>query len=455
MTTLLVSMLTPVLVPTLALAGTAAPRVSWQTELDGAQSSDDHAYGVAVDAAGDVVAAGDMVNRGFDTDFAVVKVDGAAGAAIWKVSLEGTGGGFGSAAQDVAIDPGGNPVAVGYLDNRNTNQDFAVVELDGATGAVEWRTELSGTGLGGTDQALAVAIDGSGHVYAGGFVDNSIVFHTFIVVKLDGATGDVLWRRELNGSGSLYRTQVNSLVLDGAGDVVAAGSVVNAGQAEDFAVVKLDGATGTVEWRTELDGTGHYQDEAYDVVLGADGSILTAGFIYGAATFHDFAVVKLDPVAGGVTWQTTIDGRASWADGATSLAVDSRGDVVAGGRLYNRNDVWADFSVIGIDGDTGSVRWQRDLAGDASSDVDAVEIDGQDRAVVSGALFRTATKTDFTVAFFDAATGRRRALVNLNGTDDWFDAASDIALGADGRVIAAGSLINSATGSDLAVVRLR
>lgn len=82
-----------------------------------------------------------------------------------------------------------------------------------------------------------------------------MVFKTFAVVKLDGATGRVVWRRELNGTAVLHNTQANALALDPSGNVVAAGSVVNGGRAEDFTVVKLDRPTGAVAWRTELSGT--------------------------------------------------------------------------------------------------------------------------------------------------------------------------------------------------------
>lgn len=52
------------------------------------------------------------------------------------------------------------------------------------------------------------------------------------------------------------------------------------------------------------------------------------------------------------------------------------------------------------------------------------------------------------------ASGRVVGGRHVNGDDNWFDQALDIAVGPSGNTVAAGNLVNLATGSDFAVVQI-
>ena len=76
-------------------------------------------------------------------------------------------------AEDVAIDGSGDVFAAGRLLNTTSGQDFAVIKVDGATGAELWRAEVDGYAIGGAyDAATALAVDGGGDVLAVGFLES-------------------------------------------------------------------------------------------------------------------------------------------------------------------------------------------------------------------------------------------------------------------------------------------
>src|SRR6185295_12710793 len=116
----------------------------WRRVIDGTSSSTDVANAVAVDAAGDVAAAGFTTNGG-SSDFTVVRVNGADGTLLWPapVTIDGDGVDFDDYANAVAVDAAGNVVAAGVLDNTGTDGDngvdFTVVALAAADGAERWR----------------------------------------------------------------------------------------------------------------------------------------------------------------------------------------------------------------------------------------------------------------------------------------------------------------------------
>jgi hypothetical protein len=165
--------------------------------------------------------------------------------------------------------------------------------------------------------------------------------------------------------------------------------------------------------------------------------------------------VKLYAASGDELWRRTIDGEEHWVDIGESVAVDSNGNVVAGGELYRTSTVWADFSVVKLDGATGAPRWLRTRGTQAgTSTLREVVIAPGDEIVAAGEIPKQLTKTDFTVLRLAGATGRSLGGVSLNGTDDWFDSAFDVATMGD-AIVTAGWLINRDTGADFAVVRLR
>ena len=128
-----------------------------------------------------------------------------------------------------------------------------MVKLDGASGAERWRQGINGT-ANGNDGARAVAVDAVGDVVAAGFIMNSGGTLDFAVVKLDGASGAERWRQGINGTANGSDAAV-AVAVDAAGDVVAAGTTRNSGTL-DFTVVKLRGTDGGDFEASACVGTG-------------------------------------------------------------------------------------------------------------------------------------------------------------------------------------------------------
>ncbi len=161
---------------------------------------------VAIDPAGDVLAAGNLSGFAFD----VAKLDGATGAAQWQYPL----GMFGQ-ARSVVADAAGNVIAGGHFDNGPTGTDAVVVKLAGGTGAEVWRyTVAVDPTTGNFDTVAKVALDGSGDVIVGGWGQiGALKTGSFLLAKVSGTDGSEIWRLP-NGTDGF-----GAFVLDGAGDV--------------------------------------------------------------------------------------------------------------------------------------------------------------------------------------------------------------------------------------------
>ncbi len=212
-------------------AGTADQPPDWTTTVDGLFSDADEAAAVAVDAAGDVIAGGLVFDAATGPSFYVTKLSGATGAEIWHQSL-GTG-----SALAVGVDALGDVFAAGSVLGAMADSDFMVVKLAGSNGAELWRETIDGPD-GLDDVAVSVAVDGNGDVIAAGFSTSLATGADLFVVKLDGATGDPIWTGLVDGTAS-GNDEATHVVVDSAGDVIAAGLLRDSVTQSDFAVVKF------------------------------------------------------------------------------------------------------------------------------------------------------------------------------------------------------------------------
>jgi hypothetical protein len=413
------------------LCGVAAvllcrPAAGWLTFVNAVPNANGEAREVTSDATGDVLAVGTVL------DFTVAKLDGATGWEIWRQTVTGTDTASG---QGRAILWSPSPAAVvvgGSVSNIGTGQDFFVARLSTLDGSEVWRYERNGTS-GTGDEAIALARLDGGDVVAAGRLDNSGTNWDFAVVRLAAADGAELWRYERNGAGN-GSEQAVAVSVDLSGDVVAVGFLRNTGSAEDLAVVKLEGATGAELWRREITGSAAGTDQAYSVAIDASGDVLVAGFVTNAGTGRDLIVLKLSGSNGTTIWRYEVDGGVSAGDQAVAVATADGARVFAAGRLEGSDG--ADLAVVALNGVNGSPLRTYRLDGPASAFDDAqdlvVEPDGD--PVVVGHMTNPVTGKDLVTARLAASDGSEVWRQVINGNADLEDEGFSVAAEPGGRV---------------------
>ncbi len=271
----------------------ASGELQWNTFLGGTNA--DSGEAIAVDGSGNVyvgglswVAWGTPV-RGFQgggADAFAAKLD-AGGALQWHTFLGGTGYDYGKA---IAVDGSGNVYVGGYGNAtwgagectncpirpyQGGNNDVFAAKLN-ASGALQWNTFLGGTDA---EEGTAIAIDGSGNVYVGGTSwvswGSPVRVHQGVndafAAKLN-ASGALQWNTFLGGTSWDY---CKAIAVDGSGNVYAGGYSGAAwgspvrdykgGQSDAFAA-KLN-ASGALQWNGFLGGTG----DDYGIAIAVDG----------------------------------------------------------------------------------------------------------------------------------------------------------------------------------------
>ncbi|CAN0111169.1 unnamed protein product, partial [Ectocarpus sp. 4 AP-2014] len=194
-----------------------------------------------------------------DSDFFVIKLDGTDGSEIWTVQ-GGESTSFDS-LHHVKVDSVGDLIAVGIGGDEDA-VNVVVVKFSGTDGAVLW--EYSPVTSFTHDVPESVDVDTQDDVYIAGGYDalnlQGTLTETPVVLKLDGATGDVVWTYEgvaTSSAGfSCIAADLTTGWVVGAGWTTGTWLTGAAQGGYDFAAVVLDGVTG--------DELGRYQNGTTD-----------------------------------------------------------------------------------------------------------------------------------------------------------------------------------------------
>jgi outer membrane protein assembly factor BamB len=277
----------------------------------------------------------------------------ASSALAWETRLAGTGNGTGDALA-VAVAPGGDVIAAGHVNEADTAEDFVVVRLGAADGAEQWRTVLAGPSA--YDEARAVIVNASGDVVVAGATSDPVLGDQFLVVKLAGATGAVRWRYDLPGG------EANAVLSDVTGDVYAAGtaSIPPPVFGSATTVVKLAGDTGLPVWTFQDPlGTGA---ESAALLPGQDVVVSELFNSTGRCCSYQRQVIRLDHTTGTPVWSTLGPSLSvsypDYRQNVGSLAATPGGDVFAVALGTSTGG-----GVLRLAGKTGALQWTRTLTG--------------------------------------------------------------------------------------------
>ncbi len=353
-------------------------------------------WGVAVDGAGDVYAAGYVSGRARFAFGDGVSVSGVSkfenailvkydpdGAALWARTL--VSGSDGAYFESVAVDGAGGVYAAGWMSGRGRH-DFGNgvaaqgTGIDGNALLVKYdpsgRAEWARTLTEGADNAefYSVAADRSGSVYAAGsigsgdygFGDGVVAqgasaggYSNLVLVKYS-PLGSARWAATAGGD-LAGESRYTAVLVDGSGAVYAAGEITGIGPyllgpgvaargvvpfSEGFVLAKYSPG-GRALWARTL-ASGFVEESLYSAVaLDPRGGVVAAGsavgggtFVIGAGTtvrasspYRNALIVGYD-AAGGPRWAGSET--SGYSANFDALASDGKGGVVAAGYAYGR-----------------------------------------------------------------------------------------------------------------------
>jgi len=227
----------------------------------------------------------------------------------------------------LAVDAGGNIYVLGRSSSQNALTESVLLKY-AANGQQLWVVRYDGPGNTGAYPA-AIAVDGSGHIYACGNAYLAPGYGDYLV-KYD-SDGRPIWVATYTapGASSGISASPTALAVDGSGSIYLAGSI--GGYQGDYGTAKFDSAGGLL-WAARYSGPGLGYDVPNAMALDANGNAYVTGRSWGTNTQDDFATVKYD-ANGNQLWVSRYasTNTISAVDEAFALAVDAAGNVYVTG----------------------------------------------------------------------------------------------------------------------------
>jgi len=357
---------------------------AWVQRYNGPGSTNDVARAISVDGSGSVFVTGYSASTNlypFNYDYATIKYSGA-GAPLWTNRYDRPGSLIDQALA-VAVDGSGNVFVTGVsavLGHPAAAPigDYVTIAYSGM-GVPLWTNSYNGPG-NSDDRPTAIAVDGNGNVFVtGSSAGSDRSYDDYATIKYSGA-GVPLWTNRYNGPGNPFDV-ASALAVDGSGNVIVTGSSGFSDYA--YATIKYSDA-GVPLWTNRYSGPGNF-DAAYAVAVDGRGNVFVTGGSYGSGgAYSDYATIAYSG-AGVPLWINRYDGPGNYADWGKSVAVDGRGNVFVTGYSYDDGSVYPDYATIAYSG-AGVPLWTNRYDGPGHTDdrATAVAVDGGGNVFVTG-----------------------------------------------------------------------
>jgi outer membrane protein assembly factor BamB len=293
------------------------------------------------------------------------------------------------------LDSQGNLIVGASSPASNGAEGFITLKYS-PTGQRLWERRVDGSGSLSSDRSLSVAVDGEGNVYSGGFVDDAATAEDGVVAKY-APDGTPLWTREIDFMG--LGDGVARVLVHPDGSLYAVGTTYNGTFGHDTAmfIMRLNPETGATLWSDTFEhapqppGSHNAPDVVHDAVLDADGNVVFVG-ITGIAPTFDFGlrqtVLKYTP-EGIRAWVFRDTEDVHHFNGRTHMKTGPGGDAFV---VYARgpfDQLW-DSALMKVSGVTGQMAWKRSFDGvsnDTQRPIDTLFDFANDRIVIFSQVF--------------------------------------------------------------------
>lgn len=347
----------------------------WAKRYSGSVLSDATPVGVFADPSGDILMAGSMKPTAIGVaDFYAARYASADGALAWEQTFDGSGN-LEDTPKCVAIDAAGNVIVAGNSSIPVTGSlDFYTIKYSPA-GAVLWGHAYGNTNAT-SDELISMALDSLGNVIVTGNSGND-----YYTAKYAAADSALIWeQRYANPANNI--DEPRSLVVDSVGNAIVTGRSYASTTGFDYYTAKYAASDGVLMWEKRYSGVATSQtDEASAIAVDAAGDVYVSGNSY-SGTNQDIYTAKYAAVDGSLIWEKRYNGPANNNDYGKALCLDTNGDVVVTGRSSNgSND---DYYTAKYAGSNGALLWEQRFNSGGADTPTAITLDLNGNGLVTG-----------------------------------------------------------------------
>jgi len=213
------------------------------------------------------------------------------------------------------------------------------------------------------DEATAIFVDRAGNVYVTGSSQGSEGGQKdYATVKYNSA-GVQQWAERYSSVGNSIPS---AITVDGAGNVYVTGASESTGTSYDYLTLKYSTA-GVLQWHDRYNGAANGDDRATSVCVDSSGNIAVCGYVAGVSSSNDWTTIGYSSNGSRrfVTPRTSAGGNP---DEANSIVADPQGNLYVAGRFWSGGANKADDATVVKYNSTGVEQWAASYDGPLSGD---------------------------------------------------------------------------------------
>lgn len=417
----------------------------WHARYNGPGNDWDEAIAISVDQVGNVYVTGNSVGLGTGRDYVTIKYN-SLGNEEWVARYNGPGN-YNDVVTSLAIDDSGNVYITGGSDGIGTSSDCTTIKYN-SSGEEVWVARYNEPN-NLSEQANALALDAHGNVYITGWCDIEGPYSgltDYLTIKYS-PSGNEIWAAHYGLEN--YNDKAKSIVVDELGNVYITGDgngfCWEFSCASDYITIKYS-PNGIEEWVKQYNGPGEWNDQANTIALDQNGNVYVTGQSDGSGTASDYTTIKYSS-SGTEEWIARYNGPENTSDAATSIAVDSSGNIyVTGGSGVG--GFWNSNNYVTIKyNPTGNEEWVSMYSGSNNNYnfARAISFDGTGNVYVTGESGIHTSEEYFsnyaTIKYSQSGSEEWTTIFSSPGHS--VDETTDMAVDLVGNVYVTGSSVNS------------
>lgn len=249
--------------------------------------------------------------------------------------------------------------------NQSTNGqgiNFLITKFQGMDGTILWEKEWNYSAYNLDDYCTAISVTQTG-VFVCGASTTQNGMTDVVVLKLDPASGNVLWQYIYGSSDGLADIPTDIKASDDDG-VFVTGFVTKLVSQSDYLTFHLDKSNGNLIWQSVYNYNNHYDAGARLTLTPAKVYVTGAS----GTTWADAEIttISYDRLGGSQLSLKKIPNPSQYIDRPTAIATDANGNIYVCGQVKNLNNI--DIKIAMFD-DQLEIVWQHSFDGGGYDDV--------------------------------------------------------------------------------------
>lgn len=290
---------------------------------------------------------------------------------------------------------------------RNTNRGGEMSALSAMVGAVTPSSTnnpgfpVTISGATSDNNINAVAVDGSGNIYASGFFLINGTDALFFIIKID-TNGNITLAKCYSVVITAYAV-IAAIGIDGAGDILMAGwysgsvdfghgPMVSVGEAANCFLIKVS-SSGVLNRAIPID-FGGYDNQLHSLATDSSSNIIIGGVVFDRAGFGP--IIRKYNSSFAEQWTKAFTHGSDTSN--IKVGVDSSDNIMVTGAfsfsvnpglgtMTKTGAFGTDVFLCKLSGTDGSCIWQKQLGGSLADTVSALAVDSGNNVIIAGLIF--------------------------------------------------------------------